>query len=95
MWDTLHMATLIPAAFVEGSKNAFVWKCSECDCAFCLRRITDKPSFNELQIVNGNFSVHCRHEHPSSEVHGLPIPAMDEDVAQTAFRVLREATEGK
>jgi hypothetical protein len=89
------MATLIPVAFVEGTKSAFVWKCSECDFAISLSRVTDKPSFNELQVVNGSFSVHCRHEHPNSPVVGLMIPAMGEDSAQIAFRVLREATKGK
>jgi hypothetical protein len=89
------MATLIPAAFVEGSKKPFVWKCSECDAAFALRRVTADPSFNELHIVNGQFDVHCRHEHPQSEVVGLMVPAMNEDSAQVAFRVLREATKGK
>jgi hypothetical protein len=89
------MATLIPAASVDGSNKPFVWKCSECDAAFALRRVTADPSLNELQIVNGNFSVHCRHEHPNSPVVGLMIPAMNEDSAQIAFRVLREATKGK
>jgi len=89
------MATLIPVAFVDGSDKPFVWKCSECDAAFALRRISADPSFNDLQIVNGNFSVHCRHEHPKSPVAGLMIPAMDEDSAQIAFRVLREATKDK
>ena len=45
--------------------------------------------------MNAQFGVHYRHEHLQSPVVGLQIPAMDEDVAQTAFRVLREATEGK
>jgi hypothetical protein len=89
------MATLIPAAFVEGTQQAFVWKCSECDAAFSLDRIIANPSLTQLQIVNAQFGVHCRHEHPQSPVAGLMIPAMDEDVAQTAFRVLREATKDK
>jgi hypothetical protein len=89
------MATLIPAACVDGSDKPFVWKCSECDAAFALRRVTAEPSYNELQIVNGNFDVHCRHEHPTSRAVGLMIPAMDEDSAQIAFRVMREATENK
>jgi|HubBroStandDraft_3_1064219.scaffolds.fasta_scaffold408886_1 hypothetical protein len=89
------MATLIPFAFIEGTQSAFVWKCSECDTAFALRRIIANPSLTDLQIVNANFDVHCRHEHPQSPVSGLMIPAMDEDVAQTAFRVLREATKDK
>jgi hypothetical protein len=89
------MATLIPAAFVDGTTSAFVWKCSECDAAFSLDRITTNPSLTQLQIVNAKFGVHCHHEHPQAPIVGLMIPAMDEDVAQTAFRVLREATEGK
>jgi hypothetical protein len=89
------MATLIPVAFVDGNDKPFAWKCSECDAAFILRRVTAEPSFNELQIVNGNFSVHCHHEHPNSQAVGLMIPAMNEDSAQIAFRTLREATKGK
>lgn len=89
------MATLIPVAFVDGTTHAFVWKCSECSAVFSLDRLTAQPSLTQLQIVNAQFGVHCRHEHPQSPVVGLLIPAMDEDVAQTAFRVLREATEGK
>jgi hypothetical protein len=95
LWDTGFMATLIPYAFVEGTESPVVWKCSDCDAAFSLERITAKPSLTQLQIVNGNFGVHCHHEHPNSTVVGLMIPAMDEDVAQTAFRVLREATDDK
>jgi hypothetical protein len=67
------MASLIPAVFVGGTQSAFVWKSSECDAAFCLRRITDKPSYNELQLMDGNFSAHCRHEHCGSPVIGLMI----------------------
>lgn len=89
------MATLIPAAFVDGTTSSFVWKCSECDAAFALDRITTNPSLTQLQIVNANFGVHCRHEHPQSPAFGLSVPNTFEDAAQTAFRVLREATKDK
>jgi hypothetical protein len=89
------MATLIPKAFVDGTKSAFVWQCSDCDAVFSLDKITANPSLTQLQIVNANFGVHCHHEHARSPVFGLAIPAMYEDVAQAAFRVLREATKGK
>jgi hypothetical protein len=89
------MATLIEFAFAPDSDKAVVWKCSECDAAFCLDRITPSPSLNQLEIINAHFSVHCRHEHPKSPVYGLAVPPMNEDSAQMAFRVLRQATEGK
>jgi hypothetical protein len=89
------MATLTPVAFTDKTNVPFVWKCSECDAAFALDRITPKPSLTQLQIVNAHFGVHCKHEHPGSPITGLMIPVMDEDVAQTAFRVLREATKDK
>lgn len=89
------MATLTPIAFVGGTGSAFVWKCSECDAAFALERITARPSVTQFQIVNANFGVHCLHHHPQSSVVGLMIPAMDDDVAKTAFCVLPESTEGK
>lgn len=89
------MATLIPLAHTEGNHTPFVWQCSECDFLVSLDRITNNPSLTQLQKVNGLFGVHCHHQHPNSPVVGLMIPAMDEDVAQTAFRVIREATENK
>jgi hypothetical protein len=89
------MATLIPAAFVEGTDKAFAWKCSECDAAFSLDRITATPSATQLEIVNGRFSVHCHHEHPGSPAFGLKVLHPKEDSAQAAFRIVREATKGK
>jgi hypothetical protein len=89
------MATLIAVAFVEATESPFVWKCSECNAAFSLDRITATPSVTQLEIVNGQFSVHCRHEHPDSPAFGLKVPAMNEDSAQAACRIVREATENK
>jgi hypothetical protein len=89
------MPTLLNAAVVADTNIPFVWTCSECGAVFALDRITQNPTTTQLQRVNGNFSVHCTHEHPNSAIVGLTIPKQTEDASQAAARIVREATENK
>lgn len=89
------MATLIPVGFIDDTDSPIVWRCSECDAAFSLDRVTSQPSITQLHRINANFRAHCRNEHPSSTINGLSVPTVDEDASQSAARIVREATEGK
>jgi hypothetical protein len=88
------MSTLIPVAFIEKSQTPFVWTCSECGEVFALERMTPMPTSTQVQKVNSNFSIHCKHLHDGPIV-GLPMSATQGDFSQNALRIVKEATENK
>lgn len=88
------MPSLIKAAFVESTNEAFVWYCSTCNKVFALVRIPQsKPLVSELKRVNADFQLHCTRDHSGEPVVGIEIKTPKEDVSQAAARIVKEATE--
>jgi hypothetical protein len=86
------MPSLIAVAFIEKVNTPFVWTCSECGEVFALERMTPMPTTTQVQKVNSDFEIHCKHLHMGTIV-GLPMSATQGDFSQNAARIVREATE--
>jgi len=90
------MPSLIKAAFVESTNEAFVWYCSTCNKVFALVRIPpSKPLVSELKRVNADFQLHCTRDHSGQPAVGIEIKTPKVDASQAAARIVREATENK
>jgi len=86
------MPSLIKAALIEPTNEAFVWYCSACNKVFALVRIPPaKPLVSELKKVNADFQLHCTRDHSDQPVVGIEIKTPKEDASQAA-RIVREAT---
>ena len=68
------MPSLIKAAFIEPTSEAFVWYCSACNKVFALVRIPpSKPLVSELKKVNADFQLHCTRDHSGQPVVELKL----------------------
>lgn len=87
------MPVLTATVFNDQTKIPIAWMCSVCETVFTLDRVDAILTKKSTEQINKDFEMHCKGQHPGSQIIGLEIPA--EDFSQAAARIVREATEGK
>ena len=87
------MLVLTPTAFNDQAQRPIAWKCSDCETVFALDRVDAILTKKSTEKINKDFEMHCKEQHPGSQIIGLDIP--HDDVNQAAARIVKEATEDK
>jgi hypothetical protein len=83
----------LTATVFNDQKRPIAWKCSDCETVFALDRVDAILTKKSTEQINKDFEMHCKGQHPGSQIIGLDIP--HGDFSQAAARIVREATEGK
>ena len=68
------MPTLLPSVWTTAKPAVpYVWSCSECNAVFDMGPLRGAPpNQNQIDKINRQFEVHCKHVHPRSpRVDGL------------------------
>jgi len=86
------MPVLRPSVFNDQTKTPIAWICSACEAVLSLDRADAILTKKSTEQINKDFEMHCKEQHPGSQIIGLDIPP--EDFSQAA-RIVREATEDK
>jgi hypothetical protein len=85
------MPVLTATVFHDQTKSPIAWKCSVCETVFALDRVDAILTKKSTAQINKDFEVHCKAQHPGSQIVGLDIH--HEDASQAAARIVRKATE--
>jgi hypothetical protein len=85
------MPVLTATVFNDQNKRPIAWMCSVCETVFALDRADEILTKRSADNINKDFEMHCKGQHPGSQVIGLDIP--HEDFSQAAARIVRKATE--
>ena len=71
------MPVLTPTVFNDRAKRPIAWMCSDCETVFSLDRVDAVLTKKSTEQINKDFEVHCKGQHPGSQIIGLEIPAGD------------------
>ena len=52
-------------------------KCSDCETVFALDRVDAILTKKSTEQINKDFEMHCKGQHPGSQIIGLDIPHED------------------
>jgi hypothetical protein len=71
------MPVLTATVFNDQTKKPIAWKCSVCETVFALDRVDAILTKKSTEQINKDFEMHCKGQHPGSQIIGLDIPHED------------------
>jgi hypothetical protein len=77
LWKTIAMPVLTATVFNDQTKRPIAWKCSDCETGFALDRVDAILTKKSTEQINKDFEMHCKGDHPGSQIIGLDIPHED------------------
>ena len=76
LWETIAMPALTATVFND-QRRPIAWKCSDCETVFALDRVDAILTKKSTEQINKDFEMHCKGQHPGSQIIGLDIPHED------------------
>ena len=76
-WETIAMPVLTATVFNDQTKRPIAWMCSICETVFTLDRVDAILTKKSTEQINKDFEMHCKGQHPGSQIIGLDIPHED------------------
>jgi hypothetical protein len=77
LWETGDMPVLTATVFNDQTKRPITWMCSVCETVFALDRVDAILTKKSTEQINKDFEMHCKGQHPGSQIIGLDIPHED------------------
>jgi hypothetical protein len=77
LWETIAMPVLTATGFNDQTKRPIAWMCSVCETVFALDRVDAILTKKSTEQINNDFEMHCKTQHPGSQIIGLDIPHED------------------
>jgi hypothetical protein len=77
LWETIAMPVLTATVSNDQTKRPIAWTCSACEIVFALDRIDAILTKKSTEQINKDFEMHCKAQHPGSQIIGLDIPHED------------------
>ena len=74
-------------------QRPIAWKCSDCETVFALDRVDAILTKKSTEQINKDFEMHCKGQHPGSQIIGLDIP--HEDFSQATARIVKRSYRGQ
>ena len=71
------MPVLTATGFNDQTKRPNAWMCSVCETVFALDRVDAILTKKSTEQINNDFEMHCKTQHPGSQIIGLDIPHED------------------
>jgi hypothetical protein len=71
------MPVLTATVFNDQTKKPIGWMCSACETVFELDRVDAILTKKSTEQINKDFEMHCKGQHPGSQIIGLDIPHED------------------
>lgn len=72
------MPVLTATVFNDQSQKPIAWVCSACETVFALDRVDAILTKKSTEQINKDFEVHCKGQHPGSQIIALDISHEDE-----------------
>src|SRR5260370_4197667 len=77
LWETIAMPVLTATRFNDQTKRPIAWMCSVCETVFALDRVDAILTKKSTEQINNDFEMHCKTQHPGSQIIRLDIPHED------------------